>query len=43
MNMAIGLIATTALTWSLTSDWPSRKCCALQWYAWFAGGLLGTV
>ena len=25
VNMMIGLIATTALTWSLTSEWPSRE------------------
>ena len=44
VNMAIGLIATTALTWSLTSDWPSREVLrAAPWYAWFAGGLMGTI
>ena len=43
-NMAIGLIATVALTWSLTSNWPSREMLrAAPWYAWFAGGLMGTI
>jgi transporter family-2 protein len=44
VNMAIGLIATAVLTWSLTSDWPSREMLrAAPWYAWFAGGLMGTI
>lgn len=44
VNMAIGLIATTALTWSLTSEWPSREIVrAAPWYAWLAGGLMGTI
>jgi bacterial/archaeal transporter family-2 protein len=44
VNMAIGLMATTALTWSLTSEWPSREILrAAPWYAWLAGGLMGTV
>jgi transporter family-2 protein len=44
VNMAIGLIATAALTWSLTSDWPPREVLrAAPWYAWFAGGLMGTI
>jgi transporter family-2 protein len=44
VNMAIGLIATTVLTWSLTSEWPSREIVrAAPWYAWLAGGLMGTV
>ena len=44
VNMVIGLIATTALTWSLTSEWPSREVLrAAPWYAWFAGGLMGTI
>jgi bacterial/archaeal transporter family-2 protein len=43
-NMAIGLIATAVLTWSLTSEWPSREMLrAAPWYAWFAGGLMGTI
>jgi transporter family-2 protein len=44
VNMAIGLIATAALTWSLTPEWPSREVLrAAPWYAWFAGGLMGTI
>jgi bacterial/archaeal transporter family-2 protein len=44
VNMAIGLIATAVLTWSLTSEWPSREMLrAAPWYAWFAGGLMGTI
>ena len=44
VNMAIGLIATAILTWSLTPDWPSRDMLrAAPWYCWFAGGLLGTI
>jgi bacterial/archaeal transporter family-2 protein len=40
----IGLIAMTVLTWSLTSEWPSREIvCAVPWYAWLAGGLMGTI
>jgi len=43
-NMAIGLIATVALTWSLTPEWPSREMVrAAPWYVWFAGGLMGTI
>jgi hypothetical protein len=29
VNMAIGLVATAALTWSLTSEWPSRESRAM--------------
>ena len=44
VNMAIGLIATAVLTWSLTSEWPSREMLrAAPWYVWFAGGLMGTI
>jgi len=44
VNMAIGLIATALLTWSQTSDWPSREMLrAAPWYSWFAGGLMGTI
>jgi transporter family-2 protein len=44
VNMIIGLVATVILTWSLTSDWPSREMVrAAPWYAWFAGGLMGTI
>jgi len=44
VNMVIGLIATMALTWSLTSEWPSREMLrAAPWYAWIAGGLMGTI
>jgi transporter family-2 protein len=44
VNMVIGLIATVALTWSLTSEWPSREMLrAAPWYAWVAGGLMGTI
>ncbi len=44
VNMAIGLVATVALTWSLTSEWPSRDMVrAAPWYAWVAGGLMGTI
>jgi transporter family-2 protein len=44
VNMAIGLVAAAALTWSLTSDWPSREMLrAAPWYSWFAGGLMGTI
>jgi len=38
VNMAIGLVATAVLTWSLTSEWPSREMVrAAPWYVWFAG------
>src|SRR5665213_4295354 len=44
VNMAIGLVATAVLTWSLTSQWPSREMMrAAPWYVWFAGGLMGTI
>lgn len=44
VNMAIGLVATAILTWSLTPDWPTRDVLrAAPWYAWFAGGLMGTI
>ena len=44
VNMAIGLIATALLTWSLTPEWPSREVLrAAPWYTWFAGGLMGTI
>ena len=44
VNMVIGLIATTVLTWSLTSEWPSREMIrAAPWYAWVGGGLMGTI
>jgi transporter family-2 protein len=44
VNMAIGLIATAVLTWSLTSDWPSREMLrGAPWYSWIAGGLMGTI
>jgi transporter family-2 protein len=44
VNMGIGLIATAVLTWSLTSEWPSREMVrAAPWYAWFAGGIMGTI
>jgi bacterial/archaeal transporter family-2 protein len=44
VNMAIGLIAAAALTWSLTSDWPTREMLrAAPWYSWLAGGVMGTV
>lgn len=43
MNMAVGLIATLILTWSVTSEWPKREMVlAAPWYGWVAGGLLGT-
>ena len=43
VNMAIGLIITATLTWSVTNEWPSREMVrAAPWYGWFAGGLLGT-
>jgi bacterial/archaeal transporter family-2 protein len=44
VNMAIGLVATGLLTWSLTPEWPSREVLrAAPWYTWFAGGLMGTI
>ena len=44
VNMIIGLAATTVLTWSLTSEWPSREMVrAAPWYAWFGGGLMGVI
>ena len=44
VNMMIGLLATAVLTWSLTREWPSREMVrAAPWYAWFAGGLMGTI
>ena len=44
VNMAIGLVVTIILTWSLTSAWPSREMVrAAPWYAWVAGGLMGTI
>lgn len=44
VNMVIGLFATAALMWSLTSEWPSREMVrAAPWYAWFAGGLMGVI
>lgn len=44
VNMVIGLVATAVLTWSLTSEWPSREMVrAAPWYVWFAGGLMGTI
>ena len=44
VNMIIGLVATTVLTWSLTSEWPSREMVrAAPWYAWLGGGLMGVV
>jgi bacterial/archaeal transporter family-2 protein len=44
VNMAIGLVATTILTWSLTSEWPTREILrAAPWYSWMAGGLMGTI
>ena len=42
VNMALGLLATVILTWSVTSEWPTREMVrAAPWYGWFAGGLLG--
>jgi bacterial/archaeal transporter family-2 protein len=42
VNMAIGLVATVILTWSMTTEWPSREMVrAAPWYAWVAGGVLG--
>lgn len=42
VNMAVGLIVTSALTWVVTSHWPSHDMMrAAPGYAWFAGGLLG--
>ena len=44
VNMVIGFFATVILTWSLTSDWPSREMVrAAPWYAWLAGGLMGVI
>jgi transporter family-2 protein len=41
-NMAFGLIVTVALTWALTSQWPSREMIReAPWYLWPAGGALG--
>ena len=49
VNMVIGLVATTALTWVMTANtgaasWPSREMIrsAPPWL-WLAGGVLGTV
>jgi bacterial/archaeal transporter family-2 protein len=42
--MVIGFFATAILTWSLTSEWPSREMIrAAPRYAWFAGGLMGVI
>ena len=44
VNMIIGLVATTVLTWSLTSEWPSREMVrAAPWYSWVGGGAMGVV
>lgn len=44
VNMAIGLVVTAGLTWSLTSEWPSREMVrAAPWYVWIAGGVMGTI
>ena len=44
VNMVIGFFATAILTWSLTSEWPSRELMrAAPWYAWFTGGLMGVI
>jgi transporter family-2 protein len=44
VNMIIGVFTTVILTWSLTSDWPSREMVrAAPLYAWFAGGLMGVI
>jgi bacterial/archaeal transporter family-2 protein len=42
VNMVIGLVATVILTWSMTTEWPSREMMReAPWYAWVAGGVLG--
>src|SRR5256885_11903202 len=44
VNMIIGFFTTVILTWSLTSEWPSREMVrAAPLYAWFAGGLMGVI
>ena len=44
VNMVIGLVATLALTWTFTTDWPTREALrAVPWYAWLGGGLMGTI
>jgi bacterial/archaeal transporter family-2 protein len=44
VNMAVGLIVTAVLTWTLTSEWPSREMMReAPWYAWPAGGVLGVI
>ena len=44
VNMIIGVFTTVILTWSLTSEWPSREMVrAAPLYAWFAGGLMGVI
>ncbi len=44
INMAVGLLATCILVWTVTSEWPTRDMVrAAPWYSWLAGGILGTV
>jgi bacterial/archaeal transporter family-2 protein len=44
VNMVIGFFATAILTWSLTSEWPTREMVrSAPAYAWFAGGLMGVI
>lgn len=41
VNMAVGLVATALLTWTVTAEWPAREAIrSAPWYGW-VGGLLG--
>ena len=44
VNMVIGIVATLAVTFALSKDWPSSQMLrTAPWYLWLAGGVFGAI
>ena len=44
VNMVIGIVATLAVTFALSKDWPSPQMLrSAPWYLWLAGGVFGAI
>ena len=44
VNMVIGIVATLAITFAMSKEWPSPQMVrAAPWYLWLAGGVFGAI